>query len=25
MGHDLPREVWPDILDRITALVARAG
>jgi pimeloyl-ACP methyl ester carboxylesterase len=25
MGHDLPREVWPDILDRIAALVARAG
>jgi pimeloyl-ACP methyl ester carboxylesterase len=25
MGHDLPRAVWPDILDRITALVARAG
>jgi pimeloyl-ACP methyl ester carboxylesterase len=25
MGHDLPREVWPEITDRITALVARAG
>jgi len=25
MGHDLPREMWPEILDRITALVARAG
>ncbi|WP_324274073.1 alpha/beta fold hydrolase [Blastococcus brunescens] len=25
MGHDLPREVWPQILDRITALVTRAG
>ena len=25
MGHDLPREMWPEILDRITALIARAG
>jgi pimeloyl-ACP methyl ester carboxylesterase len=25
MGHDLPRAVWPQIIDRITALVARAG
>jgi pimeloyl-ACP methyl ester carboxylesterase len=25
MGHDLPREVWPEITDRITALVQRAG
>ncbi len=24
MGHDLPREVWPQITDRITALVERA-
>ncbi len=25
MGHDLPRALWPEILDRITALTARAG
>ncbi|SOD93305.1 alpha/beta fold hydrolase [Blastococcus haudaquaticus] len=25
MGHDLPREMWPEILDRISALIARAG
>ena len=25
MGHDLPRAVWPEIIDRISALVARAG
>jgi len=25
MGHDLPRATWPEILDRISALVARAG
>ena len=25
MGHDLPRAMWPEILDRITALIARAG
>ena len=25
VGHDLPRDMWPEILDRITALVARAG
>ncbi|SFE68213.1 alpha/beta fold hydrolase [Blastococcus tunisiensis] len=25
MGHDLPREVWQEITERITALVARAG
>jgi pimeloyl-ACP methyl ester carboxylesterase len=25
MGHDLPRAVWPQIIDRITALAARAG
>jgi pimeloyl-ACP methyl ester carboxylesterase len=25
MGHDLPRAVWPQIVDRITALVQRAG
>ncbi|TQN41672.1 pimeloyl-ACP methyl ester carboxylesterase [Blastococcus colisei] len=25
MGHDLPREVWPQILDRIGALIERAG
>jgi pimeloyl-ACP methyl ester carboxylesterase len=24
MGHDLPREVWPQITDRIAALVERA-
>jgi pimeloyl-ACP methyl ester carboxylesterase len=24
MGHDLPRAVWPQITDRISALVARA-
>ncbi|RBY87240.1 alpha/beta hydrolase [Blastococcus sp. TBT05-19] len=24
MGHDLPREVWPQLTDRITALVERA-
>jgi pimeloyl-ACP methyl ester carboxylesterase len=24
MGHDLPRPVWPQITDRIAALVARA-
>ncbi|MGY1787638.1 alpha/beta fold hydrolase [Geodermatophilus sp. SYSU D00698] len=24
MGHDLPREVWPQLVDRITALAARA-
>jgi pimeloyl-ACP methyl ester carboxylesterase len=23
MGHDLPRAVWPEIIDRITALVRR--
>jgi pimeloyl-ACP methyl ester carboxylesterase len=23
MGHDLPRELWPAIVDRISALVAR--
>jgi pimeloyl-ACP methyl ester carboxylesterase len=25
MGHDLPRAVWPEIIDRITALAQRAG
>jgi pimeloyl-ACP methyl ester carboxylesterase len=25
MGHDLPRAVWPQIVDRITALTERAG
>jgi pimeloyl-ACP methyl ester carboxylesterase len=25
MGHDLPRAMWPEIVDRITALTARAG
>jgi pimeloyl-ACP methyl ester carboxylesterase len=25
MGHDLPRAVWPQIIDHITALAARAG
>jgi pimeloyl-ACP methyl ester carboxylesterase len=24
MGHDLPRELWPQLTERITALVARA-
>ena len=24
MGHDLPRAVWPSIVDRISALTARA-
>jgi pimeloyl-ACP methyl ester carboxylesterase len=24
MGHDLPRAVWPEITDRITALIRRA-
>ncbi|MGY2002387.1 alpha/beta fold hydrolase [Blastococcus sp. SYSU DS1024] len=24
MGHDLPREVWPQLTDRITALIERA-
>src|SRR3954469_23222607 len=24
MGHDLPREMWPEILDRISGLVERA-
>jgi pimeloyl-ACP methyl ester carboxylesterase len=24
MGHDLPRALWPSILDEITALAARA-
>jgi pimeloyl-ACP methyl ester carboxylesterase len=24
MGHDLPRAIWPEITDRITALVERA-
>ena len=25
MGHDLPREVWPEIIDRISALIDRAA
>ncbi|GAA1534528.1 hypothetical protein GCM10009678_16090 [Actinomadura kijaniata] len=25
MGHDLPRELWPTIADRVAALVRRAG
>ena len=25
MGHDLPRRVWPQLLDEIVALSARAG
>jgi pimeloyl-ACP methyl ester carboxylesterase len=25
MGHDLPREVWPELTDRICALIERAG
>jgi pimeloyl-ACP methyl ester carboxylesterase len=24
MGHDLPRAAWPEVIDRITALVERA-
>ena len=24
MGHDLPRELWPDVLEEITALATRA-
>ncbi|WP_091108344.1 alpha/beta fold hydrolase [Geodermatophilus dictyosporus] len=24
MGHDLPRDVWPQLVERITALAARA-
>jgi hypothetical protein len=24
MGHDLPRAVWPSIVDRVTALADRA-
>jgi pimeloyl-ACP methyl ester carboxylesterase len=24
MGHDLPRAVWPPIIDRIAALIRRA-
>ena len=24
MGHDLPRAVWPQIVERISALTARA-
>jgi hypothetical protein len=24
MGHDLPRALWPDIVDRIAGLVQRA-
>jgi pimeloyl-ACP methyl ester carboxylesterase len=24
MGHDLPRAVWPELIDRMTALFARA-
>ena len=24
MGHDLPRELWPEFADHITALVRRA-
>jgi pimeloyl-ACP methyl ester carboxylesterase len=23
MGHDLPRPLWPEITDRITALISR--
>jgi pimeloyl-ACP methyl ester carboxylesterase len=23
MGHDLPRELWPELVDRIAAHVAR--
>jgi pimeloyl-ACP methyl ester carboxylesterase len=25
MGHDLPRAVWPQVIDRMTALFARAS
>jgi pimeloyl-ACP methyl ester carboxylesterase len=25
MGHDLPRALWPEITDRISALIERAG
>jgi hypothetical protein len=25
MGHDLARALWPEIIDRIVALVAKAG
>jgi pimeloyl-ACP methyl ester carboxylesterase len=25
MGHDFPRAMWPEITDRITALIERAG
>ena len=25
MGHDLPRKAWPQITDRISALIERAG
>jgi pimeloyl-ACP methyl ester carboxylesterase len=25
MGHDLPRAVWPQLIERMTALFARAG
>ena len=25
MGHDLPRAVWPQLIERLTALFARAG
>jgi pimeloyl-ACP methyl ester carboxylesterase len=24
VGHDLPREIWPSVLDEITALATRA-
>jgi hypothetical protein len=24
MGHDLPRDLWPTIVDAISALVGRA-
>jgi hypothetical protein len=24
MGHDLPRAVWPQLIERISTLVARA-
>jgi len=24
MGHDLPRAVWPVLVERISALIARA-
>jgi hypothetical protein len=25
MGHDLPRELWPTVVEEIAATAARAG